>query len=585
MSNHLSGEAGIIRHIPQSENTAQQDQILDESQNTADRLCGNRWINAVVAGTIALGLVVTPELNEQPASAETVQAVVGMPFQGRWAWNRVINPPYTDDNSSHPSVHASYGFDWATDLYAAENTAVKVFGSSPHGTVTFRRNSISDTCSSHGPGIAGKGVTFDVLVNANKVGEVKYDHLDLEDVGSSPISNGTKIGEVTSESLHSSCFQSRHAHVQFKNTTGNHSCYANHGNAGVSLNAGDYLGTLGSVNPAARQACDSIPSTPPPPPPDTDHDGIIDTQDQCPTMSGIPGLGGCPPKDIDRDGIADLVIIDTANTGSGVTEAHELSGSGGYVNWFGHQATAVGYLNPNTQQVLVGDVSADHRPDLVVVNTANTSTGKVEVHAMDGANGFSTWIEHAVTPLGYTDPSQKFALADINEDNRDDFVIINTQNTGSGKVEIHALDAATHYTSWLGHWVTPADYLNPNTQQVLVGDANGDKRPDVLVVNTANTSSGLTEVHELNGANGFSTWQAHWLTPVGLLSPTQRLAIGDANADKIADLFIINAANTGSGKVELHSLSGATHYSSWLGHYVVTPLASLDPTQKTMTVG
>lgn len=327
------------------------------------------------------------------------------------------------------------------------------------------------------------------------------------------------------------------------------------------------------------------PETPPPPPPDTDHDGIIDAHDQCPTMPGIPGLSGCPPKDIDRDGIADLVIVNTANTGSGFTEAHELSGSGGYVNWFGHQATAVGYLNPNTQQVLVGDVSADHRPDLVVINTANTSTDKVEVHAMDGANGFSTWVEHAVTPLHYTDPSQKFALADINEDNRDDLIIINTQNTGSGKVEIHALDAAAHYTAWLGHWVTPADYLNPNTQQVLVGDANGDKRPDVLIVNTANTSSGLTEVHELNGANGFSTWQAHWVTPVGPLSPTQRLTMGDANADKIADLLIINTQNTGSGKVEIHPLSGATHYSSWLGHHIVTPLAALDSTQKAIVAG
>jgi surface antigen len=324
------------------------------------------------------------------------------------------------------------------------------------------------------------------------------------------------------------------------------------------------------------------PSTPPPP--DTDHDGIIDAEDQCAGVPGIPGLRGCPPKDIDRDGFADLVIVDTANNSTGVTEVHELAASGGYVNWLGHQVTAANYLD-TTQQILMGDINADYRPDVVVVDTTNTSSGHVEVHALDGTNGFSTWIEHAVTPLAYTNPTQKFALADINDDDRDDLLVINTRNTGSGKVEIHALDAATHYSAWLGHWVTPASYLDLDTQQLLVGDANGDKRPDMLVVDTANTSSGLSEVHELNGANGFSTWQAHWVLPVGPLSPTQRLAMGDANADKIDDLFIVNAVATGSGKVEVHLLNGATHYSTWLGHHIVTPLAALDPTQKVLIGG
>ena len=45
---------------------------------------------------------------------------------------------------------------------------------------------------------------------------------------------------------------------------------------------------------------------PPPPPPDTDHDGIIDPDDRCPTVAGVPPLG-CPPPppDSDNDGIID----------------------------------------------------------------------------------------------------------------------------------------------------------------------------------------------------------------------------------------------------------------------------------------
>ena len=48
---------------------------------------------------------------------------------------------------------------------------------------------------------------------------------------------------------------------------------------------------------------------PPPPPPvivaplDTDGDGIVDTNDECPTVPGLPQFRGCP--DSDKDGVAD----------------------------------------------------------------------------------------------------------------------------------------------------------------------------------------------------------------------------------------------------------------------------------------
>jgi outer membrane protein OmpA-like peptidoglycan-associated protein len=43
----------------------------------------------------------------------------------------------------------------------------------------------------------------------------------------------------------------------------------------------------------------------PPPPPDTDGDGIIDPDDKCPTVPGLPKYQGCPIPDTDKDGIND----------------------------------------------------------------------------------------------------------------------------------------------------------------------------------------------------------------------------------------------------------------------------------------
>lgn len=47
------------------------------------------------------------------------------------------------------------------------------------------------------------------------------------------------------------------------------------------------------------------PPPPPPPPADTDKDGIIDTQDKCPTVPGVAKYQGCPVPDTDGDGIND----------------------------------------------------------------------------------------------------------------------------------------------------------------------------------------------------------------------------------------------------------------------------------------
>jgi outer membrane protein OmpA-like peptidoglycan-associated protein len=48
---------------------------------------------------------------------------------------------------------------------------------------------------------------------------------------------------------------------------------------------------------------------PPPPPPDTDHDGLADPIDKCPTQpedkDGFQDEDGCPDPDNDRDGIPD----------------------------------------------------------------------------------------------------------------------------------------------------------------------------------------------------------------------------------------------------------------------------------------
>lgn len=306
-------------------------------------------------------------------------------------------------------------------------------------------------------------------------------------------------------------------------------------------------------------------------------------------MPGIPALYGCRPNDIDGDGIADLAVVNVADTGTGGVEVHPLAGSGGFVNWLGHHDTVAGYLNPS-QQTLMGDINNDGKPDLLVVNTTNTSTGKIEVHPLSGASHYEgDWMGHYPTPANYLTANQRLVMADVNNDGRDDLLIIDTANTGSGKVEIHPLDAATNFSTWVDHYVTPANYLAP-TDQLLAGDSDGDGKDEVFIVNTVNTGSGKLEAHRLDPDTHYGTWEGHdTITPMaaGSLRPDQRLVVGDVNADGMDDIAVVNTNGSlnGSGKVEVHPLSGQTHYSSWLGHYSVTPLTTLDPNTQRVVMG
>ncbi|MCX6206350.1 MAG: OmpA family protein [Bacteroidetes bacterium] len=68
--------------------------------------------------------------------------------------------------------------------------------------------------------------------------------------------------------------------------------------------------TLGfNVNLKERKVAPAVVVAPPPPPPpapaDTDKDGIIDSNDKCPTVPGIAKYQGCPVPDTDGDGIND----------------------------------------------------------------------------------------------------------------------------------------------------------------------------------------------------------------------------------------------------------------------------------------
>lgn len=202
--------------------------------------------------------------------------------------------------------------------------------------------------------------------------------------------------------------------------------------------------------------------------------------------------------DWDGDGISDLICVKRANTGSGNTEVHILSGASNFTAWILHTSIPLPETD-NSCIFLVADWDRDGRPDLIFVHEAGTGSGNTEVHILSGAVNFQSWILHAATPLGPTaDGTWTYRMADWDRDGCPDLVAIHQSGTQSGTTEVHILSGASNFQSWVLHAVTP---LGPtdSTWAFDMADWNRDGIPDLVAIKMSNTGSGMTEVHILGG--------------------------------------------------------------------------------------
>jgi hypothetical protein len=135
---------------------------------------------------------------------------------------------------------------------------------------------------------------------------------------------------------------------------------------------------------------------------------------------------------------------------------------------------------------------------------------------LDGSNQFKTYLLHSATTLHQTGstPGWKFAVGDFNRDGHPDIYVIK-RNTASGFAEIHVLDGATAFKTYLLHQGMP--FRAPGTSndwEFKVGDYDRDGILDLYAIKKQ--GSGKTELHIDDGADSYTTFLAHLATPIGV---------------------------------------------------------------------
>ncbi len=252
--------------------------------------------------------------------------------------------------------------------------------------------------------------------------------------------------------------------------------------------------------------------------------------------------------------------------GSGKTEVHALNGTGTYQSFASHIATALHQTgNDASWAFALGDYNKDGAQDIYAIKKQGGSN-TTEVHVLNGANGYQSFLLNSTTALHTTglDTMWQFDVGDYDRDGTLDLYAINRMGA-SGKTEVHVLNGAGNFQSFLGHHATAMGQSGSDGSWVFkIGDYNKDGFADVYGIARMG-GSGRTEVHVLNGANGYQNFLLQIATSLGQTGTNGawNFTLGDYNRDGTVDLYSISKLSA-SNTTEVHALNGANNFQTFV---------------------
>lgn len=287
------------------------------------------------------------------------------------------------------------------------------------------------------------------------------------------------------------------------------------------------------------------------------------------TARPVPGAcpGGCGAGIVDAGAavsaaIPSLHLYAIKKNGVNSTEVHILDRGDGFQSFLMQTPTS---LHPTgadgAWKFALGDYNHDGMTDLYAILKSGSAT--TEVHVLNGANNFQSFLLHNATvlPPAGADAAWAFDLGDFNRDGSLDLYAIRKQ--GAATTEVRVLDGADNFQSYL---LDVATALHPTGSDgrwdLKVGDADRDGILDIYAINKIGAIT--TEVHILKGANNFQSFILQTAIP---LHPTGSdhawtFDLGDYNNDGVIDLYAFR--KHGAQKTQAHVLDGANGFQSYL---------------------
>ncbi len=255
---------------------------------------------------------------------------------------------------------------------------------------------------------------------------------------------------------------------------------------------------------------------------------------------GGSGAASVAVADVNGDGNLDLLVATGSASGSFVDV---LLGGGSRTF-----PTVVPYSTGGLTalSVAVGDVNGDGNPDLVVGNWCTDSNCTANTVGVLLGNGDGTF-QAAVTYDSGGLFANSVVVDDVNGDGKLDLVVAN----GSSSPSVALGNVSVLLGNGDGTFQTAVSYDRGGygAGSVVVTDANGDGKHDVVVANCSTSAIGCVGANgdlALLLGNGDGTFQTATSFGSGGSTPFG-VAVGDVNGDKKPDIVAANCASNQCG--------------------------------------
>jgi uncharacterized protein with LGFP repeats len=155
--------------------------------------------------------------------------------------------------------------------------------------------------------------------------------------------------------------------------------------------------------------------------------------------------------------------------------------------------------------------------------------------------------------------------------------VLTVDPAGGGSTEVDVYSGDVRWATRSLQAASSLGAVDPTQWRFLVGPYQNDGRDDLFAISLAGTGSGHVEVHVLSEASGYRTFLAHYATPLSAVSGSQwQFTLGPHAGDRAQDLYAVRYAGAASGHVELHVLSAASSYHAFVDQRL-TPLLATAP--------
>lgn len=222
--------------------------------------------------------------------------------------------------------------------------------------------------------------------------------------------------------------------------------------------------------------------------------------------------------------------------------------------WTAHVSTVLEKSDDN-YEFQVGDYNGNGKEDLYIIK--KKVAGRSELHVLDAANNYQSFLLHLRLPIEETDSNVSFRVGDYNGDGVNDLFCI--KKKVSGRTEVHVMDGSNNFSSFLLQTRLPIEETD-ETVDFQLGDYNKDGKVDLYVIKK--NVVGKTEVHVLNAATGYSQFLLQIRTALGEVGSEWEFGIGDYNSDNVPDVYCIN--KQGKSNTEVNVLDGGNAYQSYI---------------------